>query len=99
MTESDSIDSQLASLDMDMDISDWCHHDQWPLHAARPGLDYRSSDISQIMCGSLIRACVKARLPDHLDQQNTSQKKEWEITYGNYVLNALLVLEDSVSCL
>ena len=41
-----------------------------------------------------IRACVKAGLLDHLDQQECKPKK---INCGNCVLNALTVLEDGIS--
>ena len=40
-----------------------------------------------------MKACGKARLPDHLDHADMQAKKR----IGNCVLNALLVLEGSVS--
>jgi len=42
-----------------------------------------------------MKACIRARLPDHLDQQicKPKKKKEWV----NCMLNALVVLDGSVS--
>ena len=44
-----------------------------------------------------IRACLKAGLSDHLDQQNASQKKKKKDQLWHLWLNAHMVLKDSMS--
>ena len=51
-------------------------------------------EVVQLVKFAWIRACVKAKLPDHPDQQ--ANKKKMGL-YGNYMLNALPVIECSVS--
>ena len=53
----------------------------------------RPSSVAREVC--MDKGMYKARLPDHLDQQEYKPKRKGN--YGNCVLNELLVLEDSVS--